>query len=380
MRNKPSPRPRVTPPSPEDRQAHPRNTPHTGRRAAIIVLAIAAAVAAIRATTHDTPPPNIAKPAPAAPEKHPEVVRESLEQRTDRVIERTDKGFQEFAKKVLPLIEALEDESLKVELRKPFAIFKQNEGNPAGKNYYRFMAQMKAEGQRSQDIKSPYYYYALADEHIDPTSHLGAAFEPYRRTMLIYEETNPNNMVDMAILAHEILHVGQDDEDRATIRSPEDIQAYMAKYHRKPTHGSGVFDISTEVPAAQQDIELTNLLLGGKLKQIAVSGKVINSTNFINKLTPLAGETTVYLDEAIPLLSKAYEAKGVDLMSLARELGIPANQPKAVYHLVCVIELADKYYNDPSPQHAKLKEFLVENYGRSGDVYDVVNGKEVKLK
>lgn len=240
------------------------------RNAGILLGATAAGIGTVigsksKDKTATTAPP--LKPDIRAIDPEEDLLNDSeLVSKTDELIAKIEKGFKRFEKEVLPKIKAIPSDWLKDELLGPFNIFNANLSNP-NKNTLRHSAELKAERQTTFMPQNPEYFGYIAKKAYENTP---AAFSVIDRTMLISPDIDPENIFDMLILYHELVHVIQDTIARTQLPR----ETYEDFNIPKPGEKSRII-IDYEVHAYARQIELANVLLNDQLRQIAASGESI---------------------------------------------------------------------------------------------------------
>ncbi len=203
-------------------------------------------------------------------------------ERRERLLEKCiasyGEAFKKFEKKVRPTILSHADAWVTEQGDLPFQIFDLNQGNSL-RNKLTVLQNNNLPGSSKVELENPnFFFFDFLDPASMPGANLSAAFEAASRTILL-RKVNLPNMLDCAVMYHELVHVGQDTAERATIRNEDDFNQYLrSKQHfrgEKPR-----IRIAYEVTAYALEIEALNAVLAG-----AIRDTVLRKKNLMNVLT-----------------------------------------------------------------------------------------------
>jgi len=254
----------------------------------------------------DTPALTVpSSPSETAPETQAQASEESTEAQTDALIAKIEKGFQDFGAMMYPRIETdVQDYSLRTELLAPFEVFELNKDNP-GKNAPRHNREMTRNGATTATIANPYYFgYKAAP---DLPSNVAAGFQPTFRVMELSPDLDPDNLLDMLIVYHELRHSSQDAMTRQSIVSRNGYENYLNFYTAGPGEKQRV-KLIEESSAYACELEVLNILLNGRLKAFAMSNESPNVDTVLTILN--ARENQRETVEALLNLAKYYYPEG----------------------------------------------------------------------
>ncbi len=201
-------------------------------------------------------------------------VKDVSEKEWDNVIGRLEDGFEQFGQEVKAKIAKaghLPPGATTTHLYAPFEVVESNRKNPI-KNH------MKTAGNNDKrDKKSEmrirmeninYFSYDTLQKvkpmGFDRASYV-ANFNPVGRSMHLNPEINPDNLLDMLIFYHEVMHAVQDSNVRAQIATPEDFQNYVDQFDIRKT-GKPRLNVLVEIDAFASELEIADLLMEGKLR------------------------------------------------------------------------------------------------------------------
>lgn len=187
-----------------------------------------------------------------------------------------DQLMQKVEKGMVNLDNATREERKKLdphqqeEIKSPFEVMKMNTENP-NRNAPRMRKEKMAAGQKGFTMGNTYFLgYDVAK-----TDGYAAAFSPMERTMHLGENIDPNNLLDMLVVYHELRHSVQDANVRKEIKSQSELDQYT-KFHTDHTASMGNLVLNDEASAYAYEIEMLNMLLKGALKENISSGKGMN--------------------------------------------------------------------------------------------------------
>ncbi len=158
----------------------------------------------------------------------------------------------------------------KEHLEGPFDIIKMNVENP-NINAPKFKKESLRRGESGYHTQN-LYYFGYAEAELDDYA---AAFSPSEKIMMLSSKLDPNNLLDMLVVYHELSHAVQDGNTRQKIRSREDMGKYIAFFKMDPG-GKGRIVIIDEGSAYAREIEMLNILLKGTLKESITAGKGVD--------------------------------------------------------------------------------------------------------
>ncbi len=216
----------------------------------------------------------------------------------------------------------------------PFEIVEINKGNP-NRNYERF--QRVARNTGNTHIGNPNFFlydHFLAEGSISGQSVAGmaAAYIPAEKALKMAPDFNPDSLVELLILYHELRHTVDDSNVRARIRTAEEFRAYMA-FVTGNTNERARMTIESEAGAYSYEIEVLNILLDDQLRQrngnmgIEEVCRMLHLTsesdkNFIGLMLDMArayyphGSSDGRYNNAFPaFIAAQYRARGYDIYS-----------------------------------------------------------------
>ena len=206
--------------------------------------------------------------APQAPisQKETSLDQEAL---TDQVIARAEQGFTAFEEKVMPLIQGLESQGLKDNLKGPFQVMDFNRENP-DKNFLKLKAKMAQAGieNHTNPTQSPYSFNFIAQS----SPGLRAGYNPVSKTMALSEDFDPDSLYDMLVLFHELKHVIHDTNIKQSFQTREEYEAYIDFCSSQRRN----IVVNDELDAYAFEIELLNLMMDNELFEAAKEGRPIN--------------------------------------------------------------------------------------------------------
>jgi hypothetical protein len=198
-----------------------------------------------------------------SPGRDRELLGENLEARTQRVLERAERGFARFATVLRPRISRIREAWLCTDLELPFHYVSGNHNNPQ-RNYetVRHLDNGGIEDLRTLPDET-YFFYSI----MPPSAVQEARFSPAVRLMGLSEDIDPDNDLDMLTFFHELRHVIHDTLRRSRLRTDAERRANLEFYRtpmnvNRPKH----LDLLDEATAYAVEIEALNLLLDGELE------------------------------------------------------------------------------------------------------------------
>lgn len=204
------------------------------------------------------------------------IVAEDRFNELDRFIKRIEKAFIAFGEELEPKIAAIEDENTREQLRLPFQLVAINRDNP-WRNSQRLIHEAKdiADNEgliRQTDIN--FFRYDWLDNLADAveTESLAAAYLPLSRGMGLRRDFDPGNRLDLLILYHELIHVGQDTKERALLETRELYDRYV-DFYTAPSRDMLKVIVNYETTAYARELEMLDMLLDGGLRRMVVAGK-----------------------------------------------------------------------------------------------------------
>lgn len=194
------------------------------------------------------------------------------EKAIDPLIAEFESGFGNFSQKAVKLLSQSETPPETIEiLQKPFDVFKINQKN-SFRNVYLWRRQdLERSGSLADKevaVEDPNFYFYDFQE-IDKDH--AAAFIPATRTMRLSRLYDPDNILDNLIAMHELVHVAQDNYDRATLQS----NIYYAFQRKLPDAKPKMVGIY-EATAFIEEIYMLNLFMGDqfRLDVMSKSGQI----------------------------------------------------------------------------------------------------------
>lgn len=231
---------------------------------------------------------NIKNPPPSSDTKNPGTQESrgspggpnaelEVEKRCDEVIKKIEQGFLAFEKLLRPLIEKMTDPFLREQMMMPFEILKINMTNP-DENFFRLRNRLAKNGKETSvyRMQNPNWFYYAATANIEPKGVV-AGFNPLERSMGISVDFDPQNIMDLLVLLHELVHVSQDTRNRETMGREQYYELYENPDDKKIL-------ISNESTAFAFEIEALNLLLKNLIKENSEKGYKTNIEEVADKL------------------------------------------------------------------------------------------------
>lgn len=253
------------------------------------------------------------------------------EEDSEPVIDKAERGFERFAAQAWEKINAVgispqEQEVLKV----PFEIARINRQN-ANRNINTLrrkeLERTRSTASSSVMMENANYFYYDLNAHPDGAA---AGFNPHQRVMTLSFAYNPDSILDNLIKMHELVHVGQDTNDRATLPAAT-YGAYLA------TTGSRTRAVDIyEASAFSEELFVLNLFTEGQFrtdvtsmqgsidldKYLKMLGARTNQRGAIEVLANLGARyyrgksSLTHLDpDFISYVASAYRQQGADIYS-----------------------------------------------------------------
>ena len=237
---------------------------------------------------------------------------ENKEEKTQELINKAENGFQKFSEIALPLIDQASSEQLWKMLKVPFQVMQINKWNQ-DRNLEIFKEKMKSmENGSIYKLKNPnFYYYSVMENSIH-----SSWFEAITRILYLSEKLDPDNLLDLLVLYHEIYHASQDAATRSRINSKEQFQKYV-DFHTVKKDEKPRIIINFELTAYAVEIELLNLLLDGKLKKSIIYKRQIDIEQIAKKLN--AQDDQHKMIQSIVSFAKRYYPLGIQRWGFSRE-------------------------------------------------------------
>lgn len=235
-----------------------------------IGLTVAAAIAAALALRNaedpaSLPPPTVSVPASLPPhvsEKTRNMPPDDIEV-TDRAIESTDVGMATFKARIQYGNMTLFTPWAASNYRMPFDTMDENRKNSQrnGPRAAKNLGLHKGEGV-TVTTKNQFHYFYWASTN-SATNGSQASFQPVSRIMKLDENIDPDNMLDMSTLFHELVHA-----NLTVNMQPADI----ALYEEGERDGKARLLINDEGAAWALQIESLNVLLNDAIRQYSRTG------------------------------------------------------------------------------------------------------------
>jgi hypothetical protein len=150
----------------------------------------------------------------------------------------------------------------------PFELVRANQGNPI-KNRIVFNRQAPNE-RRQIRLDSRYFFYDLLSPADSRKHGCSAAFSPSSRRLLVDGDID-GSLYELLIVYHECFHVLSDNQERDKLKTGDDIRQYGDFFIREVNRTEYRIILDWEIAANIFELEATNALLGGRLKQKNIS-------------------------------------------------------------------------------------------------------------
>lgn len=254
----------------------------------------------------------------AAPHQKAEKVaqtEEDNEPAVEEAITAIETGMENLRKALLPKVEAVQNPDLKKKIMSAFELMAINQKNPNKNNVVvkRKMHEAQSFDAGTSVLKQEninYFSYGVGKNESSIASYI-----PISRTMMLNEKIAAKNMLDMAVVAHELRHVMQDTGVRANISSEQEFIAYQRAYALAPGEKMAVF-ILEEATAYAYEIETINLLLDGAMKKSALENRPLNTDDALKKLNARPDQNGLL--ELLQEFANAYYRSGSTLDGLRK--------------------------------------------------------------
>lgn len=196
---------------------------------------------------------------------------ESVSEQIADAIEKIEVGMSNLERLTAEGRQQLGDFAVQ-QLNSPFEVVKMNAQNRF-KNDAEFLEAMEKQGNRNMyRVENPYHFRYHVDKKMQGMS---AGFLPLHRVMSVSDDIDPNNLLDMLVVYHELSHALSDANTRQQLRSKEEFDAYMSFYTSGPNQQKRMI-LNEEATAYAREIEMLNILLKGKLKESVTTGKALS--------------------------------------------------------------------------------------------------------
>lgn len=170
--------------------------------------------------------------------------------RTEKRIEDIEQSFEDLKKEHWPLVEKhVTDKILRERISQSFYLVENNKKNPY-KNQYK----------RPKEVKHDACLYTYVFKE---TEGLGAGFASADGAIVLGPNFNTNNLLQLSILFHEIVHLRQQVEILLDLQHPQKIRSYMNFY----IEASNRIVLGQEIEAYCLQIEMINAITDGYLKK-----------------------------------------------------------------------------------------------------------------
>lgn len=187
--------------------------------------------------------------------------QEGNKERVDKIVQMAEAGMGKLKETVENDINSLEDEKLKHMFNQAFLLMQINQDNP-NKNHPRFLEQQSDKTTAFKQKNINYFGYNITTEKDKGTV---ASYIPPMRLMKLSPEFDKDNLLDALIMYHECQHVLQDTSVRAQLDTKEKYEKYMGSFFKKRDRIA--FNVLAEGTAYAFEIELLDMILGGKLRR-----------------------------------------------------------------------------------------------------------------
>ena len=255
----------------------------------------------------------------------------------EEAIQKAEEAMVRLEAIMRPYLNTLPKDEFREQLEMPFEQMRINYDNP-NKNAPRSHRRMAAQGQERVKQENPSWFSIKGKN----TPGLCAGFGPLERIMQISTDFDPNSMVDMLVLYHELRHVSQDTSSRMNLMTQQQFEAYVDFHSGKTKEEASRFLVTDEASAYAYQIEMLNLYLNDWLQQASVSEIPISIDEIVQKLNgrpEQRGEMSIMLQLAyyyfpermtsgnfsrrfLDEITTLYEAKGYQAYIHVREGGV----------------------------------------------------------
>lgn len=192
---------------------------------------------------------------------------EEKEALVDDLIVKVEAGADHLKQLLEAKLELVKDEKLKHQLMQPFRLVDLNRANP-NKNSPRFHRTAMEQGLTEVKQENGSWFGYGSRVNIKFAASYGAP----NREMGISSEFDPEKVMNLLVLYHELRHVMQDNQLRDGIHSRKDFDDYIAVYTKK-IDGKPISPVVEESSAYLYEIEALNVLLDGELRAAILDKK-----------------------------------------------------------------------------------------------------------
>ena len=236
---------------------------------------------------------------------------EDEEKKLDLLVENLEKGFIEFGKIVRIPVALIPDANTREQMDVPFALIEINKNNPH-KNYREFARWVNASQATFKQDNINYFFYNFAVRQ-----GFAASFAHALRIVELNPKINTNNILDMLILYHELLHVGQDTKIRAGLDTKEKFDSYVAfGMADKKTQAPRII-LNQELSAYGYQLMLMDIILHGEIQTAIRQGIALDAEYIRQELR--ANSDQLETVKLLVLFAEKFWPQGLSLGGFTRE-------------------------------------------------------------
>lgn len=248
------------------------------RSGAIAAFTTAAAASLLLEDDSRRPSKKLSRPIDSEPQAPNQEVL------TDQLIAELEKGMENFREILEPKLSTIKDEKYRKHLLLPFDIVRHNAKNP-------FKNRRRAERLHRHTnvirMKSIYQFHYLAAA----IEGAAGAYNPPSKTLFANPDFDPENMMDMLTIYHELWHVIDDSGVRLKL-TPDQERRYLKFWSRIRDNK---VDINTESWANAFSIEIADLLLDGEIRETVESGRRFDIQGILKRLNAGADDKNLLI-------------------------------------------------------------------------------------